>query len=90
MLVKEFKITRNSGIDAKMSSLLVSKSSSFKCDIAITVADKSINLKSILGVMSLEAEKNQIIKISCDGIDEKEAINDLALLISEVKLGKEY
>lgn len=90
MLEKTFKITNDTGIDAKMSSLLVKKSGSFNSNITINVDENYVNLKSILGVMSLNVNKNQIIKISCNGADEIEAIKELALLISELKLGKEY
>ena len=90
MLEKTFKITRDTGIDAKMSSLLVSKATEFKANITINLNEAYVNLKSILGIMSLNARKGEVINISCDGIDEEEAIKQLAYLISEAKIGKEY
>ena len=90
MLEKTFKITNLTGVDAKMSSLLVKKSGEFQSHITINYEDKFINLKSILGIMSLSIKKNSIVKISCNGVDEAEALKQLSFLISDLKLGKEY
>lgn len=90
MLEKTFKITRDTGVDAKMSSILVKKATEFKSNISLNFNEVYINLKSILGVMSLNVRKGELIKISCDGIDEEDAICNLSSLIREFKLGKEY
>ena len=90
MLEQTFKITNLTGVDAKMSSLLVKKCSEFQSHITINYEDKFINLKSILGIMSLSIKKNSVVKISCSGVDEVEALKQLSFLISDLKLGKEY
>ena len=90
MLEKTFKITNNTGLDAKMSSMIVTRSTKFISNITIQLADLKINLKSIMGVMSLNIHKGEIVKIICSGSDESEAMNELSELINNSKLGKEY
>lgn len=90
MLEKTFKITNQTGLDAKMASSIVTFSSKFNCDITLQINTLSVNLKSIMGVMSLNVHKGELVKVICNGIDEEEAINKLANAINETKLGKEY
>lgn len=90
MLEKTFKITNLTGLDARMSSLLVTKSSNYSSMIRLQLATAIVDLKSIMGVMSLNAKNGELIKITCDGEDELDAMDELSDLIVEVKLGKEY
>ena len=90
MLEKTFKITNNTGLDAKMSSMIVTRSTKFISNITIQLDELKINLKSIMGVMSLNIHKGEIVKIICSGSDEAEAMNELSELINDSKLGKEY
>lgn len=90
MLEKIFKVTNHTGIDAKMASAIVNYSGKFSCDVQLQIKDLTINLKSIMGVMSLNVHKGELIKVICNGADEEEAINELSLIIDNIKLGKEY
>ena len=90
MLEKAFKITNNTGLDAKMSSMIVTRSTKFISNITIQLDELKINLKSIMGVMSLNIHKGEIVKIICCGSDEAEAMQELSELINDSKLGKEY
>ena len=90
MLEKAFKITNNTGLDAKMSSMIVTRSTKFISNITIQLEELKINLKSIMGVMSLNIHKGEIVKIICSGPDEVEAMQELSELINDSKLGKEY
>ena len=90
MLEKAFKINNSTGLDAKMSSMIVTRSTKFISNITIQLDELKINLKSIMGVMSLNIHKGEIVKIICSGTDEVEAMNELSELINDSKLGKEY
>lgn len=90
MLEKTFKITNHTGLDAKMSSLIVTKSSKFNSKIVLQLNELAVDLKSIMGVMSLNVHKGELVKIICTGPDEEEALAELNTLINETKLGKEY
>lgn len=90
MIEKSFKITNNTGMDAKMSSAIVSVCGRYNSEITLQCAKIQVNLKSIMGVMSLNIHKNEIIKIFISGIDEEEVSKELSYLFNDIKLGKEY
>lgn len=90
MLENNFKITNPTGLDAKNSSLLVTKASSFQCKIILQLNELAVDLKSIMGVMSLNVCRGEFVKIVCSGTDENDAMRDLISLINDNKIGKEY
>lgn len=74
----DFKIIAETGIHARPATLLVQTASKFNADITLEYQDKSVNLKSIMGVMSLGVGQNAEVTITADGSDEKEAIQAIA------------
>lgn len=75
---REFKVIAETGIHARPATLLVQAASKFSSDINLEYSDKSVNLKSIMGVMSLGVGQGSEISISAEGDDEKEAIDAIA------------
>ncbi|WP_172187293.1 phosphocarrier protein HPr [Lentilactobacillus kribbianus] len=75
---RDFKIIAETGIHARPATLLVQTASKFNADITLEYQDKSVNLKSIMGVMSLGVGQNAEVTITADGSDEKEAIEAIA------------
>ena len=71
---KEFHIVAETGIHARPATLLVQTASKFNSDINLEYKGKSVNLKSIMGVMSLGIPTQSEITISCNGEDEDAAI----------------
>ena len=90
MIEKTFKVTNQTGLDAKISSLIVNKCGKYNCDIKLRCANETVNLKSIMGVMSLNIHKGLVIDIIFDGEDEEAAANDICFLINDIKLAKEF
>ena len=90
MIEKSYKIISVNGIHARVASILVREAFSFKSDITLNLNNICVDLKSIMGVMSLGIYSNEIIKITCCGEDEVEAMNHLDNFIHELKLGKDY
>ena len=90
MLEKQFKITSETGLHARVSSQLVREASSFTSKITLTVGEATVDFKSIMGVMSLGVYKGEIIKVVCDGADEEEAMSHITFLILDLKLGRDY
>ncbi|KMY49968.1 phosphocarrier protein HPr [Peribacillus loiseleuriae] len=84
MVNKTFTIIDETGIHARPATILVSAASKFNADIMLEYNGKSVNLKSIMGVMSLGIPKDAVIKVSAEGSDEKEA---LSLLEDTLKRG---
>ena len=75
---RDFNITAETGIHARPATILVQTASKFSSDITLTYNGKSVNLKSIMGVMSLGVGQNADVTISADGDDEKDAIAAIA------------
>jgi phosphocarrier protein HPr len=74
MVNKIFTIIEESGIHARPATLIVQAASKFNAEIALTYNGKSVNLKSIMGVMSLGLPPGAEIEISAEGPDEQEAL----------------
>jgi len=71
---KTFKVTAESGIHARPATLLVNVAGKFNSDINLEYNGKTVNLKSIMGVMSLGIQQGTEIKISANGEDAEQAI----------------
>lgn len=71
---RDFKIVAETGIHARPATLLVQAASKFGSDINLEYNGKSVNLKSIMGVMSLGVGQGADVTISAEGDDEKDAI----------------
>ncbi|WP_028399503.1 phosphocarrier protein HPr [Ectobacillus panaciterrae] len=71
---KIFKVTSDSGIHARPATLLVNTASKFNSDINLEYVGKTVNLKSIMGVMSLGIQQGAEIKITANGDDAAQAL----------------
>lgn len=78
MVEKTFTVTAETGIHARPATLLVQAAGKFDSEINLSYKDKKVNLKSIMGVMSLGIGKGAEITISAEGSDENDALNTLA------------
>lgn len=75
---REFHIIAETGIHARPATLLVQAASKFNSDINLEYNGKSVNLKSIMGVMSLGVGQNADVTITAEGDDEKDALDAIA------------
>lgn len=71
---RDFTVTAETGIHARPATILVQTASKFTSDITLSYNGKSVNLKSIMGVMSLGVGQNADVTITAEGDDEKDAI----------------
>jgi len=74
---REYHITAETGIHARPATVLVQTASKYNSDINLEYKGKSVNLKSIMGVMSLGVGQDSNVTISADGEDEKEAMEGI-------------
>ncbi|OXS78403.1 phosphocarrier protein HPr [Domibacillus enclensis] len=81
MSKKTFTVTADTGIHARPATLLVQAASKYSSDVNLEFNGKKVNLKSIMGVMSLGIGKGAEIVISADGNDEEAAINAIDTLL---------
>ncbi|MFC4320404.1 phosphocarrier protein HPr [Litchfieldia salsa] len=78
MAEKTFKVTSESGIHARPATALVQAAGKFNSDINLEFNGRSVNLKSIMGVMSLGIGQGAEIKVIVEGADAQEAIEAIS------------
>ncbi|AOH54091.1 phosphocarrier protein HPr [Peribacillus muralis] len=88
MVEKTFTVTAETGIHARPATLLVQAAGKFDSEINLAYKEKKVNLKSIMGVMSLGIGKDAEITISAEGSDENDALNTLADTLSREGLAE--
>ena len=71
---REYHIIAETGIHARPATLLVQAASRFSSEINLEYKGKTVNLKSIMGVMSLGVGQDSDVVITAEGADEAEAI----------------
>ena len=71
---KSYVIIDETGIHARPATMLVQTASKFDSDIQLEYNGKKVNLKSIMGVMSLGVGQGADVTISAEGADADDAI----------------
>ena len=74
------KIVDPIGLHARPATISVNAASKFKSEIQISYRGRSVNMKSIMGVMSLGIPTQAEVIIRCEGDDEEAA----AISIEEI------
>lgn len=74
---KTFKVINEAGLHARPATTVVNEANQYAAEIDITYKGKTVNLKSIMGVMSLGIIQGSEVIITATGSDEKEAIEGL-------------
>lgn len=89
MVRKKLVINNPAGLHLRPISVLCNRSIEFKSTVTIRIGDKSVNAKSVIGVLSACVRQGDEIELICDGSDEAEAIDVLSNMI-QGGLGDEY
>lgn len=74
------------GLHARPATVAVNVASKFKSEVKVAYNGKTVNMKSIMGVMSLGIPTQSEITISCDGEDEEEAIKQIEDILKAQKV----
>jgi len=88
MVEKTFTITSEAGLHARPATALVNAVNSFTADVNLEANGRTVNLKSIMGVMSLGISKGTQVKISASGSDETAALEAVERAITTEGLGE--
>ncbi len=83
---KDFVISNPEGLHARPATLLVSKANQFKSKITLTFDSETVDLKSIMGVLSLGVQRGSLVTITTEGEDGTEAMEAISLVIAENNL----
>ncbi|MFP3357358.1 HPr family phosphocarrier protein [Planococcus sp. SIMBA_143] len=88
MIEKTYTIISNEGLHARPASKLVGAVSPFSAEVKMLYKEREVNLKSIMGVMSLGVSKGHAITITADGSDEESLMAKVEELIVAEGLGE--
>ena len=82
MYSKEVEVQNQVGLHARPATFFIQKANEFKSSIWVEKDDRSVNAKSLLGVLSLGIVSGMTITLVADGADEEEAAVTLVNLIA--------
>ena len=74
------------GLHARPATVAVNAASKFKSEVKITYKGRSVNMKSIMGVMSLGIPTQSDVTISCEGEDEDVAVKTIEEVLRAQKV----
>lgn len=83
---KEFIVANEQGIHARPASELVKLANTFTSEITLTYNGKTVDLKSIMGVLSLGITRGSSILVRAIGVDELEALKRLGKQLDSYNL----
>jgi len=82
MISTKLTILNARGLHARAAAKFVETAEQFTCAIEVAKDDSTVSGSSIMGLMMLAASKGTEIEVSCEGVDEREAMNALSALVS--------
>ncbi len=81
MIEKELIIKNKLGLHARPAALFVQMANNFKCEIIVIKDAQEVDGKSIMGILMLAAGQGSRIQIRAEGLDAKEALEELQQLL---------
>lgn len=78
----EQTVTINASLDARQAAFFVQTASKFESKIQVSIGDRKINAKSIMGTISLGMEQGQVAIVTAEGNDEELAVKELISVLS--------
>jgi len=83
MAEEDVKITNDLGLHARPASQIAQTASKFGADVHLCYGDRTVDAKSILGILTLAAPKGAQLRIVTEGDDAKDAAETLAALFAD-------
>ena len=81
--VREVEIVNRLGLHARAAARFVAAANQFSSDIQVSREGRSVNGKSIMGMMMLAAGQGSWIRIEAEGTDAASALDTLEQLVAE-------
>lgn len=76
-------ITNQRGLHARAAAKFAKMAGAYDADIQVAKGGQSVSGRSIMGLMMLAAAPGSEIEISCDGVQEADALQALVLLVED-------
>ncbi|HBG0288707.1 TPA: HPr family phosphocarrier protein [Clostridioides difficile] len=78
---KVVSIKNASGLHDRPAGMFVKKAAEFKSTVEVVAKDKTVNAKSIMGIMSLGLAQGEELKLVVNGEDEEVALAAMVELV---------
>lgn len=82
LVKKELTVRNRQGLHARPAALFVQVANKFDARILVRRDSEEVNGKSIMGILTLGAEKGSIIIIEADGSDAQQAVTELEKIVA--------
>ncbi|MFC4768634.1 HPr family phosphocarrier protein [Effusibacillus consociatus] len=82
MVDRQVKVNLRMGLHAREAVLFVKQATQFKSDIFVEKGGKTVNAKSIMGLMSQVISNGSVITIRANGSDAERAVETLVGMVS--------
>ncbi len=81
--VRDLKIINPLGLHARPAALFVKTASTFEADVTVEKDGNTVSGKSIMGLMTLQAEYGTILRVTAEGLDADAVLDQLEALFLE-------
>lgn len=85
MIKKEITIQLPSGLEARPVAMLVQVASQYESEIHVESEGRTVNAKSIMGMMTLGLDTGEKVVVIAKGADEEEAVQNIEAYLSAQK-----
>ena len=75
-------VTIKTALDARQAAYFVQTAWKYEAEIQVSIEEKRINAKSIMGTIALNMQEGQTAVIMAEGKDEAAAVEELAAVLS--------
>ncbi len=83
MITREIEISNDAGLTARAAATFVQHTNRFSSDIYMHLPGGTVDAKSIMGIISMGIRKGTVITLTCEGLDEAKAMDDLEELFAQ-------
>lgn len=80
-ITEEMRVTNSLGLHARPASALVQTVLQFESEVEISKNRRSVNAKSIMGLLTLAAAQGSVLRVTCRGRDAQEAMEAVRALL---------
>jgi len=81
VIERELEIRNRLGLHARAAARFVHTASRFRSRVSVTRGERTMDGKSILGILLLAASRGTRLRLRVDGADEQECLAALAELV---------
>jgi phosphocarrier protein HPr len=83
VVTRKAVVSGGSGLNGRPATLLAAVAGQFRADVMLKYGEDMVNVKSMLGLMSLGIQQGAVVTILAQGDDAKEAVSMIELMLQQ-------